>query len=269
MNSSISKALSVLTLMAAASPAAASSSDWYTVEGGGIRLVTAGQADASGLIRGVLEIALKPGWKTYWRDPGDAGVPPTIDIAPSTNISAATLDYPPPQRFDDGFAVWAGYKDPVSLPITFAAGKPAEPALIEADVFLGICETICIPVQARLSVDPAADPENADDSAVVEAAFAALPEPARAEFGVIALKGEYKQLLVQANIPGGDPERAEFFIAGSDGYTFGTPERRIEGDKALFAIPILEWPAGIPGTGGLSYTLVTDVGAVAGVLPFH
>jgi DsbC/DsbD-like thiol-disulfide interchange protein len=267
MNSSRSKALSVLMLIASASPAAASSSDWYAVEGGGIRLVTAGQADASGLIRGVLEIALKPGWKTYWRDPGDAGVPPTVDVAPSTNISAATLEYPPPQRFNDGFAVWAGYKEPVSLPVTFAAAKPGEPALIEADVFLGICETICIPVQARLSVDPAADPDNQEDAAQVEAAFASLPEPARPDFGVTFIHGQSGELLVQAHIPG-DPEGAEFFIAASDGYMFGTPERKDEGGKVLFSVPVLEWPAALSTKGGLNYTLVTASGAVSGTLSF-
>ena len=57
-----------------ASPALASSSSWYASEGGRIRLVTTGKPDSAGRIQGVLEIALKPGWKTYWRDPGDSGV---------------------------------------------------------------------------------------------------------------------------------------------------------------------------------------------------
>lgn len=267
MNLLGAKTVSVLTLIASALPAAASSSDWHTVEGGSIRIVTAGETDASGLIRGALEIALKPGWKTYWRDPGDAGVPPTIDITPSTNVATATFDYPAPQRFNDGFAIWAGYKEPVSLPITFVAAKPGEPALIEADLFLGICESICIPVQARLAVDPAADPENADDAALVETAFASLPGPEQPDFGVTFLHGQHGELLVEANIPG-DPEGAAFFVAGSDGYMFGTPERRDEGGKVLFSVPILDRPAEKPAEGALNYTLVTAAGAVAGTLPF-
>ena len=74
---------------ATALPAAASSSSWYNSEGGKVRLVTSGKADAAGRIQGVLDIALKPGWKTYWRDPGDAGVPPQLDISGSTNIADA------------------------------------------------------------------------------------------------------------------------------------------------------------------------------------
>ncbi|RUX21351.1 hypothetical protein EOA27_06205, partial [Mesorhizobium sp. M2A.F.Ca.ET.037.01.1.1] len=68
-------------------PAEASSSIWYNSEGGKVRLVTTGKPDEAGKIRGVLDIALKPGWKTYWRDPGDAGVPPQLDISGSTNIA--------------------------------------------------------------------------------------------------------------------------------------------------------------------------------------
>ncbi len=54
----------------------ASSSDWFETEGARIRLVTTGKPAADGKLKGMLDIELKPGWKTYWRDPGDAGVPP-------------------------------------------------------------------------------------------------------------------------------------------------------------------------------------------------
>ena len=99
----------------------------------------------------MLEIDLKPGWKTYWRDPGDAGVPPTLDASASSNIASAELSFPAPHRFDDGFAIWAGYKEPVSLPVAFTLTDARQPATIDAKVFLGICETICIPVQATFS----------------------------------------------------------------------------------------------------------------------
>jgi DsbC/DsbD-like thiol-disulfide interchange protein len=78
-----------------ATPALASSTDWFETQGGRIRLVTAGTPDAQGRIKGVLDIALDPGWKTYWRDPGDAGVPPQLDVSGSTNIAEAKLSFPP------------------------------------------------------------------------------------------------------------------------------------------------------------------------------
>ena len=91
-----------------------------------MRLVTSGKADEAGRIQGVLDIELKPGWKTYWRDPGDAGVPPQIDVSASTNITDAAFSFPPPQRHDDGYGKWAGYNHPVSLPVTFTLSSPRD-----------------------------------------------------------------------------------------------------------------------------------------------
>src|SRR5690606_15347814 len=140
-----------LTLLAA--PAAhAASSDWFETEGARIRLVTTGKPDAEGKLRGVLDIELRPGWKTYWRDPGDSGVPPTLDISANPNIASAVFDFPAPQRHDEGDFKWAGYDYSLALPVTFTLKDPAGSATIDADVFLGVCETICIPVQAQLTV---------------------------------------------------------------------------------------------------------------------
>ena len=67
-------------------PAGASSSDVFRTDGGSLRLVTTGLAGPDGIVRGALEIALEPGWKTYWREPGSSGVPPQIDVSRSLNV---------------------------------------------------------------------------------------------------------------------------------------------------------------------------------------
>ena len=246
-------------------PAIAASSPWYAVEGGAVRLITTAP-DSDGGIRGVLQIDLKSGWKTYWRDPGDAGVPPSIDVSASTNVGAATLDYPAPHRFDDGYSIWAGYKEPVSFPVTFAVPEPGKPSKIEADVFLGICETICIPVQTRFSIDPGTADDPADVAAV-DAAVAALPGPEQPDFGVTMLAGNPDEVLVEAAYAG-DPDTVDFFLAGSDGYYFGPPKKLDEGGRLTFSVPILDRPKEKPASGTLAYTLVTEAGAVAGQLPF-
>lgn len=245
-------------------PAAASSTDWFETQGGRVRLVTAGPPDAQGRLTGVLDIALYPGWKTYWRDPGDAGVPPTIDIARSTNLAAAELQFPAPGRHDEGDFTWAGYDQPVALPVVFQAAQAGSPMQIDGDVFLGICETICIPVKAEFVLDPASDPDNDEDRAVVEAALAALPGPARANFGADVVSRASGRLVVEAHVPG-DPARADIFIAGNDDYTFGTPERSIKDGKVLFSVEI-SGPDVAPPASTLHYTLVAATGAVSGVL---
>lgn len=247
--------------------AIASSSQWFDSDGARIRLVTTGEVGPDGLLTGALQVELKPGWKTYWRDPGDAGVPPSADISASTNIESASLDFPAPQRHDEGDYKWAGYDYPVAFPVTFKLQDAGKPALVEADVFLGVCQSICIPVSAKLSVDPASDPENGMDAAVVSAAVEALPDPERADAGVrvVSEPGD-DTVTLEAFFPG-DPAKADLFIAGEDGYAFTTPVKSMKDGKTLFTTQV-SLPAR-QGTGpGIYYTLVTEGGAVSGLLPY-
>ena len=246
--------------------ASATASDWVQVQGGRVRLVTA-SVDAAGVLQGALEIDLQPGWKTYWRDPGDAGVPPQIDISKSVNIATVEMRFPAPERFDDGFSKWAGYKHKVAFPVTFTLKSPGEPASIEADVFLGICETICIPVQGKFTLDPARDPGNDDHQALVTAAINALPGPERPDFRATDRSSDGKTMVIEAAVPG-DAAPAEFFIAGDQGYMFGPPERVDNNGRTMFAVPILDRPATKPTGGALHYTLSTSAGAVEGTLPY-
>ena len=256
-----------LGVLLSAGAALASSSEWFETDGGRIRLVSTGLPDASGTLRGVLDVQLDPGWKTYWRDPGEAGVPPTIDIKESLNIRSATLEFPAPRRHDEGDFKWAGYDHPVALPITFTLDVPGKPAIIDAAIFLGLCETICIPLQATLALDPGSDPDNPDDAKTVSEAFAALPGPAQPGFGVsVVSKPGEKPLVVEANFPG-DSASADFFIASGDGYTFSTPIRSQRDGKTFFSMDV-DLPAPLRTGPGLHYTLVTDSGAVSGLLPY-
>ncbi|MCC2688090.1 MAG: hypothetical protein K0S21_893 [Rhizobiaceae bacterium] len=254
-------------LCCAGGPAPAASSQWVETEGARVRLVTTGGPRADGVLWGILDIELEPGWKTYWRDPGDAGVPPSVDISGSANITAARLDFPPPRRHDGGGFQWAGYDHPVALPIAFQVKSPGQPAVISAEIFLGVCETICIPVQATLTVDPASDAENPEDAAAVTAALAALPGPARPDFGIRTVSEPgASTVLLEAVFPG-DPQSAELFIAAEEGYVFSPPTRIMRNGKTLFSVAA-ELPAE-PGTGpGLHYTLSTDAGSVGGILPY-
>src|SRR4029079_15266315 len=114
----------------------------------------------------------------------DAGVPPSLDVSGSRNVATADMQFPAPQRFDDGDVVWAGYKGPVTFAVSFTLADRAAPTAVDAKVFLGICETICVPLQANLHVDPSSDPDNPDDAGTVQAAFDALPGPEQPDFGV-------------------------------------------------------------------------------------
>lgn len=257
--------LSLLALaFAAGAPAAAASSAWQTGEGASLRLLTAGGADRDGMLRGVIDIALEPGWKTYWRDPGAAGVPPSIDVSASTNVSAAALRFPLPERHDDGYGAWAGYGAPVALPVLFKVADPAKHATVEADVFLGICKDICIPFPAHVMLDTASgdDPE---DAAAVDAAFAGLPKPASRRFRVVPVALDGETLVLEAHLPAATAEAPELFVAGENGYAFGVPVAQAgPGGTWRFSVPVLDRPEVKPGDAGIFYTLAGTAGAVSG-----
>lgn len=253
----------------APSVALAAASDWHHVEGGAIRLVTDDAPDADGVLRGALEIRLKPGWKTYWRDPGSSGVPPSLTVTVGGEKAEVEIAFPAPTRFDDGYAVWAGYDRSVSLALTLrlppGAGLPLSAPAV-ADAFLGVCETICIPVQAELTADE--DAGEAEHAAAVDAAFAALPQPERPDFGVRPQAGGDGTITVEATLPAG-VSAIDLFVAGTDTLVLGVPER-LGGPSApaRFAVPVLYGSEAGPGE-NLAYTLVTSGGAVSGrlVLP--
>ena len=98
-----------------------------------------------------LDIKLAPGWKTYWRSPGDAGIPPQIDFTGSKNLKSASLEFPVPVVFDINGMRSIGYKRDVILPLILTPLNPAQPIDLEAEVVLGVCNQICVPVEVRFS----------------------------------------------------------------------------------------------------------------------
>lgn len=233
-------------LILASEVAVAASSDWVDTEGGRIRLTTLAP-DADGTIRAALDVDLLPGWKTYWRDPGDAGVPPSIGIEGSTNIQALKMDFPPPERVDDGYSIWAGYTYPVVFPLTLTQKRAGESSVLEANVFLGICESICIPFQTHFSV--AIDSDHAPsrfETRLVEKAHAGLPEAPGEDFEILEsnLSDAGDALVFSVAHPASRSE-AEVFLTGPSGWYFDIPVNTGHADGvSTFRIPIVDTPEG-------------------------
>lgn len=102
--------------------------------------------------QGGLHVAMMPGWKTYWRVPGAGGIPPSIE-AVGANIGHFHFDCPLPHRITAADGESIGYKDEVVFPLTLMPTDVAVPVSATVSAFIGICETICIPVQAKEQVD--------------------------------------------------------------------------------------------------------------------
>jgi len=140
------------------------------------------------------EMKLNPGWKTYWRLPGDAGgIPPHFSFAGSRNLKRATVLYPVPSRFEDPVGTTIGYKKAVTFPIKILPKDPASPVTLKLNVDFGICEEICVPASVRhdavidpravnsmpealsLALDRVPRPQQADTRANVETAIMRSP----------------------------------------------------------------------------------------------
>ena len=144
-----------------------------------VRLIAAG-IDASGQFRGGLEIALDPGWHTYWRSPGDSGIAPTIDFSGSRNLGPVNITFPVPERLDDGYSVTNIYKGSVLLPLTAKLIDPAAGADLSLKLDIGVCAEVCMPdhFEADLSIQPGeTDAEAGRALADAEKRLPGAPDP--------------------------------------------------------------------------------------------
>jgi DsbC/DsbD-like thiol-disulfide interchange protein len=142
--------LGLAALMAQPVDAAAAASRWIDVHGSKVRLV--GGTAAPHYLAG-LEIVLADGWKTYWRMPGDSGVPPSFDWKGSKNLSRATVRYPAPTRMPEAGGEAVGYKGTVVFPIAVVANDPKAPVSVRLALEFGLCREICIPAMIDLSLE--------------------------------------------------------------------------------------------------------------------
>src|SRR5262245_11146520 len=103
--------------------------DWVTLDQARLRLIDGG-VEGGRRLAGV-QIDLSPGWKTYWRVPGEAGVPPVFDWSASANLKEARVLFPAPARLHDEGGEAVGYENEVIFPVEVAASDPAEPVLLK------------------------------------------------------------------------------------------------------------------------------------------
>jgi DsbC/DsbD-like thiol-disulfide interchange protein len=128
---------------------------WQTEAHAGARLIAGAlvKTPRESFVRAGIEIRLDPGWKTYWRYPGDTGVPPTIEFSGSNNVKSATVLWPAPERFPDGAGGYSiGYLGEVILPVRVAPTDPARISALNVQLKYAICGTLCVPAGAKLDL---------------------------------------------------------------------------------------------------------------------
>lgn len=212
------RALIALIALAAAGATASTAcaqdaSAWVKDAHSSLRLL-AGSRTGSVLMGGI-EIQLQQGWKTYWRTPGDSGVPPRFDFSKSVNVESVTPLYPSPKKFDDGAGGMSyGYIKHVIFPLRIVLKNPNEPVQLRASISYAVCEKLCLPVEAEAELSFTSSASALDS--VVATALNKVPKPVgTSEATPIALKS-FKRTgdMVAVDIAAQTPAGLELFAEG-------------------------------------------------------
>ncbi|MBL8894257.1 MAG: hypothetical protein JNJ53_06620 [Rhizobiales bacterium] len=221
-----------------------------------LALMIADYDAAAKLYTGGVEIELDHGWKTYWRLPGDAGIPPQFDWSKSKNLKSIEVLWPAPQRFSDAGGETIGYKDRVVFPLHILPENPDAPVELDLSLFFGVCQNICIPGNGELTAKTGrADPA----AAALIASFAAtVPKKvdASSPFRVTTArvsKDRPQSLFVQIEGERG-PGNFDIFVEGADFAYFKAPRWPTKTDG--WFLPFTGDPARLHGR-QLKLTMVT------------
>ncbi len=209
-----------LALPAFAANAQTAASEWMQGNSSRIRLIV-GKAEPGAPVVAGVQIELDEGWKTYWRNPGDAGgVPPELDWKASTNVAKTELKFPAPIRLKDANGENIGYKHGVILPAVIVPIDASKPMQLDLKILFGVCKNICIPEDRHLTVtfDPgaSASPEIGD---LLAQALRSVPADTAKNTKlpqVQSVKVEHAAILIDAQFPAG-ADGADLFAESPEG----------------------------------------------------
>jgi DsbC/DsbD-like thiol-disulfide interchange protein len=198
---------------------AADASPWDADARAGMRLIAGTSSHtANGPLRAGVEIRLSSGWKTYWRYPGDSGVPPRFDFAASQNVKSVEVAWPAPHAFTDDSGTSIGYKDGVIFPLRVVPEDPKRPVILRLKLDYAVCEKLCVPAEGRAEL--ALPRQSSSLDGVLAHAEALVPRRAKlgdgAPLAVRGLRreggGDRPRIIVDIAAPG--PEPAQLFVEG-------------------------------------------------------
>lgn len=177
-----------------------------------------------------LQVKLGPGWKFYWRTPGEGGVPAQFDWSGSKNLAAADIAWPAPRRIAIGKADLYGYTDEVVLPIRLKPEAAGEPVDVHLTLEYGVCKDICILRTDRMQHRAGTRPTSADIAQLAKWR-SRVPQPAQAAgLQLMAIKRLPDALVVtlQSAAPFNSPDL--FVEAGTEDW-FGRPDVSFSPDR--------------------------------------
>src|SRR3979411_2269509 len=235
-------------------------SPWQRDGPSAVRLLAGSRSGA--VLLGGIAFQLQPGWKTYWRTPGDSGVPPRFDFSKSENIEAVTVLWPAPTKFADGAGgVSLGYQKQVVLPLRIVAKNADKPVTLRADINYAVCEKLCIPVEA--STELAFTSVASTEDSTLSAALDTVPKPANVgdpnPLTIRDVKREGKSTVL-VDVVSPDARAVNLFVEGpTPDWALPVPKLLEHGPPGVkrFAFKLEGLPPGVdPDGAALKLTLV-------------
>jgi DsbC/DsbD-like thiol-disulfide interchange protein len=223
-----------LILSAQASPLRAEqASHWAQVLNGQARLVR-GMMLPDGSIEAGVQIQLDEGWKTYWRVPGDAGVPPEFNWARSVNVSDVAVLWPAPVWLHDEFGVSIGYKKEVVFPIVVTQADWTKASTVNLTLHFAVCNDICAPVQADLSLKIPSQSIVPQFAGLIARYMSQVPKPVDEVDGLrvtdVRTEVADKDVFLLVDVEYEDMSQAmDIFVEGPEEFYFTTPRDEATG----------------------------------------
>lgn len=200
-------------------------SDWAKGGYSRIRLINAGKVE-DGVWRAGLEIDVEDGWKTYWRSPGEVGVPPQFDWTASNGVDSIEVGFPVPARFLDSGLESIGYKGDVILPITIRGADPDTPPTLDLALFYAVCADICVPEDGAVAIDLAM-PTAPRTRLSVEAALTKVPERSDTAYVRTATASDVPGAPLQIHVSDADGNPpVDLFVEAPQEWFLLTPRKR-------------------------------------------
>lgn len=243
----------------ASSPATA----WSRGEQAEVRLIVATRALSGTRLDAGLQFRMRPGWKTYWRSPGDAGFAARVDWSRSTNVAHVEMRWPAPHRFTLFGLETFGYADEVVLPLEIIARDAARPMRLVGHLEYLVCEAVCVPLTAELTLDvPVGPPQTSEFAPLIERYAALVPGDGGGGLSVRAVAfragvAPELEIALASNLPLGE---VEAIVEGPEGWTFGRPRIATgdDGSSVALIVPARGGPRAPPLIGRQVTVTVTD-----------
>ena len=247
--------------------ARAAASNWITSEFSQLRLISSDDyvAGRQSLRLGI-HIRLEAGWKTYWRNPGDVGIPTFFDWSSSQNVQKVFLSWPAPKRISFEGLDSFGYEEEVVFPVRIRPTDPSSPVYINVEVSYAVCKEICLPLDAHVSLEIpvlSSSQETATQAyrSLIQKFEKRVPTRNDSQFNIIDARvngGAGKRILHLTVGAEESFDRPDVFVEGPADVIFGRPKVALAQDRlrAVIDIPIDEMGDAMYDFEPLTVTLV-------------